>query len=274
MTAFRPDAEWGRFARSAKSGVAPARGRGKAKGQFHGALLALALLLAPARASAYSEVDRFEQSVAEGGSAGRYFTGSLAERYTCAACHVGGEADVTVEGFLEDGTPPLSRTDLRVRLPEGAFGAIAIEVESEAEFFVTVPSDDLLEPNEQCSQGTGDRVPAAHRVEGRRLIVMDACGATDLRVGILAPEVLDVPAYVHIVAVTSDRSTTPTGDATFERSVRLAPPGTPPGYRSTIDGGCAVGGRRSSAALTALMGCTAAIAARSARRRPRRRSSR
>jgi hypothetical protein len=66
------------------------------------ALLCAGTLEAPARARVYGDLFRFNDGVAAGGGGGRWFTGSPADGYGCAVCHIGPAAQgVVVQGLPE-----------------------------------------------------------------------------------------------------------------------------------------------------------------------------
>ena len=82
--------------------------------RFAASMCALAVLAGSAGARAFSDADVFGQPALEGGSEGRYFTGSRKDPYACSVCHSGGEApQLTITGLperLEPGNEAWSRS--------------------------------------------------------------------------------------------------------------------------------------------------------------------
>jgi hypothetical protein len=94
------------------------------------AMLAIASLCAlgpSARARAFSDATFYFKTIAEGGSQGRWFTGSPADGYSCNVCHTGGKSwPVYVTGLPTQGYVPGTDYQLRILWPEWSAQELAL----------------------------------------------------------------------------------------------------------------------------------------------------
>ena len=73
------------------------------------------------RAHAFTDANFFHEPASEGGSDGRWFTGSPADGFGCSVCHSGRPAErVVVEGFPTGGYVPGEVYDIRISWPDVA----------------------------------------------------------------------------------------------------------------------------------------------------------
>ncbi|MEE9384391.1 MAG: hypothetical protein V3V08_13385 [Nannocystaceae bacterium] len=63
-------------------------------------LLASSGLGFPSALRAFSEPSSYADPTPEGGGGGRWFTGSVADRYTCDVCHGSAPLDLAVEAYF------------------------------------------------------------------------------------------------------------------------------------------------------------------------------
>ena len=97
-------------------------GRGPLPG-VAAATVALVLSLPATPAAAFSDFNRYADPTSDGGTDGRYFTGSPMDGYGCNACHQGAEGiQVSVSGLPEDSYELGASYEVTVRFehPEGA----------------------------------------------------------------------------------------------------------------------------------------------------------
>ncbi len=222
-------------------------------------VLALAL---PARAHAYSEMDRFDQSPETGGGGGRRFTGAPADGFTCAVCHDdGGAAEIVITGVPERGYEPLARYAIEVAWPEATGdAALALEVASPSGSDpggLELPLPAELSDDERCrAVGADPPLPATRLFDalgGRTVLGTDSCGAARARVEWTAPPSGGGTVWLHATSVFSNASGSNRGDRVAVVARPIVEEGTPPPELSVVEGGCSPGGRGRAPAPWALV---------------------
>ncbi len=210
-------------------------------------------------ARAFSDPSLFEETPAKGGSGGRQFTGAPGDAFTCGVCHESGEAAYEVEllGFPEDSLGA-DAYDLEIALP-GPDVSVALQLEVLADgrpANLELPGEPELLVGERCD-GDPEGAPAAYVRElgERRVVGVSDCGASLLRVRVLAPGAQHLELWG--AGVRSDGEADVLGDQvlTIHRQ-------TP---NSTSPSACGVGGHRGSASWLVLLAL--GIIPRRARRR-------
>ena len=211
------------------------------------ALMATAWAMATPSASAYEQASRFTDGIDVGGGAGRHFTGSPADGYTCAVCHMGGpEPQAMLTGIPPTGYVPGTAYDLILTWPIDTFGSGAIEVvdtvgRSAGALALINPA--ALAPAELCTPVGGNPSQPGTTIVApspeRQLVSLDACGASQLRVSWTAPPAETGTVRVHAVMVASDGSGDPTGDGVKTFRIASSLQGTVADGRA-VDGSCAV----------------------------------
>jgi len=242
--------------------------------------LLLALALAPNAARAYSDGAAFDVPALEGGGGGRHFTGSSADGYSCAVCHGAvSAAPPTIDGLPTGGFESGVRYALLVRFaPDARRAGLALElVDAQGAAAGTIALDGAGEADELCrADGTGATPRAASVVTptspgraARSVVVVDACGASAVRLLWTAPTSARGSVFVEAGYVRSDGTGGPDGDATAQLEVQIAPLNVPADAR-VLDGGCAVSPMRSSRCDGTALLCVALIALVARRRAIRR----
>lgn len=239
-------------------------------------LLPALLLAAPAPALAFSHPLRFgtnpldidptdvETMANQGGGGGRYFTGSVLDGYTCSVCHRAPEEpstamllpleDFEIEGWPEEGYDPGGADiELEVTLPDGATGAAALEVVTEAGAGAgTLALIAPQLPADECPDA--DMMPVnAVRIfdvpQSRQVAVSEACGIDRrLRARWTPPPENIGPVWLNVAAVaTADANGASTDDTVFTFALL-----TPPAGEAVVPGDarteCSVRPGRSGAA--------------------------
>jgi hypothetical protein len=211
--------------------------------------IAILIAIAPTTAFAYSDPATFGDPIEEGGGAGRYFTGSRAEGYSCSVCHHDGK----VPRFVVDPLPDQLQQGTKYTLvihwadPESP-QALQLELVSNgAHPSVTIPAAAALPATSRCeSLPTG--LPAVYSVDlgQRRVIGVEDCGASRVEVSFVAT---GDPIEVSIGGVRSNEDGTANGDGVFDDRFVLSQ------NVHASGGACAVGGDASSVVvpLIALM---------------------
>ncbi|MEY4583381.1 MAG: hypothetical protein RL701_8084 [Pseudomonadota bacterium] len=207
-----------------------------------------------AKAAAYSEPEYFAYPGAAAGGAGRYFTGSPADPYTCASCHTQGEAPIIkVLGLPTSGYSASTRYEITVDwsdyLPLAdservAQVSAAMEITDmtgrragtlrlgagnevdDAELcelvplpaarVITIPPDMQPEGARYCSAGA-ERLP----VDCRQVVHVSECGAQRARFLWTAPSWDVGPLWFagSVVAANGDEDTTGDGVTDIGRAV-------------------------------------------------------
>lgn len=204
----------------------------------------IAVLLAPAPAFAYSDPAMFGATVQEGGGGGRYFTGSRAEKYSCSACHQGGEPPRFVVDPLPDELEVAGRYTLVIHWsdPESP-QALQVELATPtgADPSVSIPAAAALPASSRC-EGSATGLPAVYAVDigNRRVVGVEDCGASRVELSFVAT---GAPIEVSIGGVRSNEDGTPNGDGVFDQRYVLSPSVRASGS------GCMTGGEPSAGLL-------------------------
>jgi MYXO-CTERM domain-containing protein len=170
----------------------------------------LALLLA------FSDPAHFDAAATAGGGAGRYFTGSPLDGYTCAVCHRGGEAPrVELEGVPARAEPGV-RYVVALRWTDPASHALQLELLDAAGASPRIMLDLDALPAESRCEGASDGAPAAYLRElgERRILGVQDCGARALTFAFEVDEA--GPLTLSGAIVRTDSSGTPAGDGVLE----------------------------------------------------------
>ncbi len=196
-----------------------------------GALVLAAIglpIVASEPAQAFSDPSLFEEGAAKGGSAGRQFTGSPDDPFTCNVCHDSGQAPfvLNVEGW--PATLGEDAYDLRIALP-GPDTSVALQFEVFADGLpaeLQLPDASELLVGERCD-GDAEGAPAAYvrDVGERRVIGVSDCGAAELRVRLLAPEAQRLELWA--AGVLSDGEADVLGDRVAEVALASGTGGAP-----------------------------------------------
>lgn len=236
-----------------------ARVRGAVRGGSLVCVLAAALavpcVLFPSGARAFSNHESFSTPAVDGGGGGRYFTGSIADGYTCAVCHRGGPipADVTILGIPPDGFVPGAVVNLTITVDNG--NAAAFEIVSEtgagAGTLDVSPATCLADP-------TVTPVWSASPGNGRTVAGLDGCSTNNrLQLAWTAPPTAE-PVWINFAVVGNDGGNgEPTDDGVYVYSYLLPPVGD--GAESArVSAGCSTASGPGSlfgpAVLTLLLG--------------------
>jgi hypothetical protein len=164
-------------------------------GGWWASAVGLIVLLRPGSANAFSDPASFDQPSAAAGGAGRFFTGSPADGYTCKACHDGGDVPtVSVLGLPLSGYRPDTRYEITIQWP-ARFDRVALAVEltdsdGRAAGRLRLPTGDEVASSEFCEPAS-DQVLAAQLTEPtteRQIVQVPDCGAKRLRFLWSAPE--------------------------------------------------------------------------------------
>ena len=170
----------------------------------------------PARAFSAQEI--FAEPSEEGGGAGRYFSGSPEDPFSCEVCHRGGDTPkVELEGLPERFVPG-EHYDVRVGFAgDEASHALHLELMQEdgTHADLVLPEESEATRKARCD-GLADSVPAFYVVDlgRRRVLGVQDCGASELTFSFTAPEVDRL--YFALSVVRSDSSATATGDGTTQ----------------------------------------------------------
>lgn len=186
------------------------------------ALLFGALEAGPALA--FSDPVRFAAPAAEGGGAGRHFTGTPEDGFGCGVCHRGAlPPSVTLEGFPTR-TEPGARYEVTVRWASPELShALHLELVGATGRHPAVELVNAADPpSEERCEGDPEGAPAVYSVDlgSRRVLGVQDCGATSLSFSFVAPA---EPLYLAFGAVRSDGSATPEGDGVLEHRSRVLP---------------------------------------------------
>lgn len=180
--------------------------------------LAIAVVLAPTTARAYSAPGLYAGSPSgEGGGGGRYFTGSRRDGYVCSVCHVGGAGPtVTLDGAPVGAYEPGAVYTFDLRVDPGELTRVALTgevVDGEGAGIgrLSLAPKDLLTDEERCAGG-GHGGALFETADGRHVAALQDCLATRLRVQWHAPEAGHGPAFVHVAAIAADGEGTPEND--------------------------------------------------------------
>jgi hypothetical protein len=179
----------------------------------------------PAHAAAFSDYELFPLDPLLGGGGGRFFTGSPVDGLGCSVCHRGApEPQVLFRGLPAGEYVPGAAYDVEVswtnaHLPH----ALALE-------FVNALGQAAgqlapLDASARCS-GELSGEPAVHLTQaaGRTILMLDDCGAANLRFRFTAPA--DPQLVFAASVVRSDASETPEGDGVVELRQLLVRQGT------------------------------------------------
>jgi hypothetical protein len=222
--------------------------------------ITLALVVTtPLTARAFGSAGTFESPVSEGGGGGRFFTGSLADGYTCAVCHLseGAGPALSVRGLPADGYVEGAQYEVELAWST-SFTGLAAEImtfERRTGGTLDAVSEDAIRSTDRCRfEGVeGPRADSTHRTDaGRELLHVTACGASTARLLWTAPSFDLGPAWLEVAMVASDLSGDPLGDATATHRIALPPFGAPVEV-AAVGGGCAVPGHPGGAAPAGLV---------------------
>lgn len=234
------------------------------------AALALLVLL-PGRASAFRLGATYGQPAVEGGGGERWFTGSADDGYSCAICHRGAEAPmVQLRGLPELGYVPGETYDIELTLPDAVTASATLELVDALGAGVgslTLPA--TAAPDLCAPVGGNPAAPAGSTADtrkGRRVAVVDACGAGRLRVSWTAPAQARGAVWVHAAVVAADGSGDPEGDGVRVITHVVPSYGNAPDATRVGSPACAAGHRSAPAPSAALAIVLVLLAVRSRRR--------
>lgn len=190
--------------------------------------------LAAPRAHAFSDPNFFALTTPQAGGAGRYFTGSPADGYTCKVCHEGGsEAPLHITGLPGEAYRLGASYEIVVDWPDD-FEKFSLALEftdlrGQAAGSVRLPPQPELQPPEFCEPAS-DLVPAASLTltpTGRSIVQLPDCGAKRVRLLWTAParDMGQVWFAGSAVASNGEGDTAHDGVTDFGRA--LASPGAP-----------------------------------------------
>lgn len=185
-----------------------------------------------------------------GGGAGRWFTGSPADAYTCEVCHSGGQPlDASLLVVPAVGSPP-GTVEITLRWAAGPQPAppVAGNFEVTDDFgnpagTMTLPAADELTADDQCALA-GPPLPAAtifDAGQGRPVIGYLACGGKRVRFRWTPPVGQAGPFWFAGAIVRSNDMGDPQGDGvTVVQQPVLG--GASQQYVEAVSGGCDLGG--------------------------------
>lgn len=146
-----------------------------------GGLAALALCsLHPNRLHAFHNPARFFEDAVTGGGGGRFFTGSPADGFTCAACHVSaGPIPVSILGLPTSGYVPGQTYRITITWPEDyenvAFNAELTDDAGRTLGTLAVPAEASLSPADLCKEISTPAAQVGPTMDGRSLVISGAC---------------------------------------------------------------------------------------------------
>jgi hypothetical protein len=232
-------------------------------------IVAAALAIgAPSVARAFSDPAMFASPALEGGGEGRYFTGSVADGHSCGVCHGGAPApDVHVEGLPDQVEPGRAYgVTLSWAAARGSH-ALALELldDEGRQPMVTLPPDEAIPPESRCEEDP-DGAAAIYAVDvgERRIVGVEDCGASTLRLAFVAPTSGAVRFSMGVVL--SNGAGDVGGDGVFEARTILLPRGAD---AVPVGGACAAAPGPPSGAWGAALGGLAACVWLARRRRGR-----
>ncbi len=197
----------------------------------------------------FSTPAAYPQPVTEGGGGGRFFTGSHHDAIGCDSCHEPvGDLQLRFEGLPERYEAGLTYT-IVARWPQTsrAVSVVGEWVDKDGDPVGTVvlPPADAVEPGDRCASGS---VAAAmfETEDGRQIVGMPACGASQLRLQWTAPLEAAGAVSFHLGAVASDDSDDPAGDLVGQHELSVD-------GDSKEGGGCRTGGSPSWLSLLLLL---------------------
>lgn len=217
------------------------------------ALLVIGVLLACGvtnHAEAFRLPTNFNTAAAVGGSAGRYFTGSPLDRYTCKVCHSGGAApNVLVAGLPLAGYTPGETYPILIdwddTLPSVAFNLEVTDGAGHAFGTFSLPPLETLAPGELCGAKAGAVIlPGMERT----LAIMTECGAHQSTILWTAPAATINPsgnpagpsAWLSGSLLAADKDGSILGDGVSDLSHVLGLAGQAPPAATQIQAGCSV----------------------------------
>lgn len=201
-------------------------------------------------AQAFRLPANFNTPAAIGGSAGRYFTGSPTDRYTCKVCHAGAPApQLHVAGLPTAGYAPGQTYSILIdwddTLPSVAFNLEMTDRAGHALGTFSVPPPETLAPAELCGEKAGVVIAAGSE---RTLAIMTECGAHQSTIRWTAPAAtLDASGNVSVPEawfsgsfLAADKDGSILGDGISDLSHVLGPAGQAPPAATQINAGCNV----------------------------------
>ncbi|MBV1860275.1 MAG: hypothetical protein KUG77_17810 [Nannocystaceae bacterium] len=203
--------------------------------------LLAALLLGAVAAMGFSTPAAYPQPVSVGGGGGRFFTGAHHDAIGCDSCHEPeGGLNLVFDGLPERYAPGSTYT-IVARWPDTqrAVSIVGEWVDTNGDPVgeVVLPPRDAIDTQDLCASGS---IAASlfETDDGRQIVGMPACGASQLRLQWTAPPEPTGAVSFHVGAVASDDSDDPSGDLVGQHHVRVD------GDAQT-SAGCQAGGDRS-----------------------------
>jgi hypothetical protein len=224
-------------------------------------------LLAPAPAFAFPTPEQFALPVARAGGAGRYFTGSPKDSYTCKVCHSGApEPTVTVAGLPLDGYQLDTSYEVTINWSDSFEHLTTLveltDMQGQRVGDLRLPmGDELLDP-EYC-QPVSDEAPGARLVDvpgNRQVISVADCGSQRLRFLWRTPSVDTGPVLFAGSAVVSDNQGDTAGDGVTEFARVLGSPSSVGVSAFTATGDCSASHAPRSGSWSWLIACAAVSA--------------
>jgi hypothetical protein len=231
------------------------------------------------RARAFSSPELYFKDPANGGSGGRWFTGSLADGYGCAVCHTGAPSlPLYVEGLPPQGYVPGTQYSLRLSWPEFSVREQTLLASNAAndptmalvaEFVAETGKgsgtleiqDNLLVPKSELCARPPDGIATnmwtvrpkqqpsnidlqctATDFNQRCLVTVDGCGAREMHAKWTAPPEWQGTIWFNAGFVTTDQSSgRPDFDGVTELALPLSPAAsTSANYIEKLHSGCSV----------------------------------
>lgn len=205
---------------------------------------------------AYSSPGRYAQDPIDGGSGGRFFTGSPSDGFTCEVCHASGAPgpEVILNGFPKDGYEPGRTYAVSFEWTAHDYGTTTEVVTIVAELqtddgepagALELPPIEDAAPDSLCVTG-GAAAELFELADGRTVLTLNPCGATKLRARWTAPspeaDACAPDAVVFAAAMQGDESEDPDGDGLTLRTRRIAAQDDAC-LEASEPSGCRVGGR-------------------------------
>lgn len=193
------------------------------------ALLTLCTLC-PGKLYAFHNPARFFEDAIMGGGGGRFFTGSPADGFTCATCHVSAEPmPVSILGLPTSGYVPGQTYRITVTWPEGyenvAFNAEITDDAGRTLGSLATPSPDSLSAADLCKEISSPAAQVGPTKDGRSLVISGACEQRQGTFEWTAPVSDGAMAWFSGAALASDANGDTAGDRVAVFSRILAPQG-------------------------------------------------
>lgn len=219
---------------------------------------------------AFSAADQFAAPVAQGGGAGRYFTGSYVDGYACSVCHSGGTPPAFRVTGLPNGYMPGATYEIEVSWDKpNVHHALNFELigkDGNLPGQVALLDPTLVDARGRCTGLINGKIPAFERTAGtRKVLGIEPCeGVSSVRFRFTPANVPELA--FSLSGITSNRLGNVEGDGvtTIRKVLRRAGEPAQTGDCSLVQGAPRAS---SSGLMLALLACFAGLFARRSRAR-------